>query len=112
MKASLESHTFFPDRLNAAVAQLIEVLGVFDDRAEELHLKDLLRTTYAACNNSNVIAEDKDFALRIQEAACTAAQVELIRRIAKIEDLVFLAMHLHLEGRDVITPVIEDLMTE
>jgi hypothetical protein len=112
MDASLETHTFFPDRLNNAIADLARRLDLTDSIVEELELRDLIRTTYCAASNARAIAMNTAFAYRILQAACTAAQVELIRRLSATDGLLKVAIRLHLEGKDMITEVIEDLLTE
>ena len=112
MKASLEDQTFFPDRLTAAVERITIDLGISDDRTQLLEVRDLIRTTYCAANNARAVAQDTAFAYKILQAVCNTAQVELIRRLASIHDLLPVAMHLHLEGKNIIREVVEDLMVD
>ncbi|MGN6538277.1 MAG: hypothetical protein ACTHKQ_21430 [Mesorhizobium sp.] len=100
----------YRDLLDGATLEITNRIGINEDLAKDLAIRDMIRTIYAAASNGNAIAEDHDFARELFLTMCNTAQVELIKRLAEYD--LKIALNLHLNNYNPFIEVIGDLFND
>lgn len=97
--------------LDDAEERFAGLVGLDHAQRVELGIRDLIRTTYCAASNANAICESEGFARDLFIACCNAAQVELVKRLARA-DLLKIALRLHIDDYNPFLDIIGDLFND
>lgn len=102
----------YRELIDTATWEVTRRLEIESKQADAIKLRDIIRTIYCAASNANAIAEDSDFAKAIFLAACNAGDVEIIRRLTKIDITTAITLHLQGDTSAILVEVIGDLFND